>query len=73
MFTELPDDRDAVVEVSTQHYQGICVEDDSFILGQEQGHCHSDGQRDKQHVDQLTAMARHLRYDQSTLHVGINR
>ena len=73
MFAELPDDRDAVVEVGTHHDQGVCVEDDGLVLGQEEGHCHSDGQRDKHHVDQLTAMARHLGYDQSTLHLDVNR
>ena len=67
MFTELPNDRESIVKVGTHRDQGIRVEDDGLILGQEEGHRHSDGQRDKQRVHQLTAMARHLGYDQSTL------
>lgn len=67
MFTELPYDRDSVVEVGAHHDQGIRVEYDSLVLGQEEGHCHSKGERDKKQVDQLTTMARHLGYDQPTL------
>ena len=50
MFTELPNDRESIVKVGTHHDQGVRVEDDGLILGQEEGHCHSDGQRDKQRV-----------------------
>lgn len=57
MFAELPDDQDSIVEVGTHRNQGIGVEDDCLILGQEEGHCHGYGQRDEQKVDQLTAMA----------------
>ena len=73
MFTELSHDRDAVVQVATQNHQGIRVEDDRLVLGKEERHCHSNGEWDKKHVDELTALTRHLGDDQSTLQAGINR
>jgi hypothetical protein len=70
MFAQLPDDRDSIVEVGAQHDQGVRVEDDRLVLWEEEGHCHSYGQRDEEKIDQLTAMAGHLGYDQSTLYVA---
>ena len=43
--------------MGTHRDQGVGVEDDCLVLGQEEGHCHSYGQWDKQKVNQLTAVA----------------
>ena len=67
MFAELSNDRNSIVEVCTQHHQGICVQDDNLVLGEEEGNYDSNRQRDQQQVDELTPLTCHLGDDESTL------